>query len=129
MSWAVDVEPSAFAIPSFALQTLLENAIKHGVEPRARGGAVEVRVRVDDGSLRVTVSDDGEGADPATVVEAEGRGLHLLSRRLEALYGSTASLSWNTARGQGFTATVQIPVVESGPAPELQVIQATATRR
>jgi two-component sensor histidine kinase len=126
VTWTVDVDPGAFAIPSFALQTLLENAVKHGVEPRAQGGSVEVIVTARDGCLDVTVSDDGEGADPAEMEGAEGHGLQLLSHRLETLYGDSASLSWATEPGRGFSATVRVPAVDAGPSPELRVIQATA---
>jgi len=108
--WTVEMDPADATVPPFALQTLVENAIKHGLEPRAEGGTVSIRAAVDGESLVLTVSDDGEGADPEAVAGAVNHGLHLLGRRLESLYGDKASLSWRTAPGEGFTATVRLPV-------------------
>lgn len=110
VEWSIDVEPASVAVPPFALQTLLENAIKHGLEPKPSGGAVRVRAVVEDGALAITVSDDGEGADPAKVAGAASHGLHILGRRLASLYGDRASLSWSTAPGTGFTTTLRLPI-------------------
>ena len=109
VAWVVEVDPADTAVPPFALHTLVENAIRHGLEPRAEGGVVSIRAAVEDASLVLTVSDDGEGAVPDTVAEARDHGLHLLQRRLASLYGDDASLSWHTAPGQGFTATIRLP--------------------
>jgi two-component sensor histidine kinase len=124
VSWTVDVDPSSVAIPAFALQTLLENAIKHGIEPRAEGGKVAIQVTSENGVLAVTVSDDGEGAEPERVRAAEGHGLQLLEQRLEALYGEAASLAWETDEGEGFTASIRLPAQPPGSVPELGVIHA-----
>jgi len=59
VAWSVDVDPGEVAIPSFALQTLVENAIKHGLEPKPEGGTVQIDIGVRDGVLEVVVSDDG----------------------------------------------------------------------
>lgn len=114
--WEVEVEPSEVLVPAFALQTLLDNAVRHGLETKSEGGSVTVGVAARDGTLRLEVVDDGEGADPETVSGATGHGLHLLARRLEALYGDDASLSWTTAPGRGFTAEVRFPARSPGSA-------------
>jgi two-component sensor histidine kinase len=110
VAWSVETEPADATVPPFALHTLVENAIKHGLEPRAEGGTVSIRAAVEGASLVLTVADDGEGADPEAVALARDHGLHLLGRRLASLYGDQASLSWRTAPGEGFTATVRLPV-------------------
>lgn len=107
--WQVEVDPERVMVPAFALQTLLDNAVRHGLETRPEGGTVTVRAVRSGATLELTVSDDGEGADPAAVEAAAGHGLQLLARRLGALYGDDASLRWTTAPGEGFTAKVCFP--------------------
>jgi two-component sensor histidine kinase len=117
VEWSVDAEPASVAVPPFALQTLLENAIKHGLEPKPEGGTVGIRALVEDGALTIAVSDDGEGSDPQKVAGAVNHGLEILGRRLASLYGEDASLSWSTAPGAGFTATLRIPAQTPPPIP------------
>jgi LytS/YehU family sensor histidine kinase len=111
-----DVAPGldALAVPSFSIQILVENAIRHGVATRPEGGTVTIRVAREDRHLAVTIEDDGPGAEVADVEQADGRGLGLLARRLDILYGRDGALEWRTAPGRGFAVRVRIPV----PAPE-----------
>lgn len=120
--WVVDVDAGQVAIPSFSLQTLVENAIKHGIEPRPEGGLVEIAIRLKGKTLEVVVADDGAGSDASTVQAATGRGLQLLQRRFESLYAADASVSWQTEPGRGFAATLELPVARAGPVPQLDVI-------
>lgn len=109
--WDVEEGLDDHSVPAFGIQTLVENAIKHGLEPAAEGGTITVCVERDGTGLRVTVSDDGAGADgPAAQGQATpGHGLDLLSRRLAALHGADASLRWGAVDGGGFSATVRVP--------------------
>ena len=70
LSYRVDVpaDLATLALPPMLLQPLVENAIKHGLEPKVAGGKVTVSARRDDGLLRLTVADDGRGF-PATGTE------------------------------------------------------------
>jgi hypothetical protein len=106
-----DVAPSleGYGVPALSLQTLLENAIKHGVSPRPEGGAVRVRADIEDGVMVLVVQDDGNGADPQVVAAARDGGLSLLEQRLDAVYGADAGLRWRTAPGEGFAVTVRVP--------------------
>jgi len=108
--WEVEVEPGSVMVPAFALQTLLDNAVRHGLETRPEGGTVRVGAAAHDHLLTLTVADDGQGARPEVVAMASGHGLQLLARRLAALYGDAASVSWTTSPGEGFTATVRFPL-------------------
>jgi sensor histidine kinase YesM len=119
VAWAVEVDPDSVAVPPFALQTLLENAIKHGLEPSPAGGTVGIRAAVEGGTLSITVTDDGRGADPRNVAGAVNHGLEILQRRLASLYGSDASLTWTTAPGRGFTAAFRVPAWAATPQPAL----------
>jgi signal transduction histidine kinase len=84
-------------VPPLSIQSLVENAVKHGVTPRRGGGQVRVTARADEGRLRVEVSDSGPGFDLSAV--APGHGLDNLVERLEALFGAQAHL--NVLRREG----------------------------
>lgn len=60
-----EVAPEEYSIPTFTLQPLVENAVSHGVAPKEAGGVVRIRVALRGGALRVTVTDNGVGMDPA----------------------------------------------------------------
>ena len=86
----VDAAAGAFRIPTMTLQPLVENSLKHGIAGKLEGGRVIVRVRREDGRLRMEVEDDGAGfpRDPR-----EGTGLGNLRRRLETIYAADAALT------------------------------------
>jgi anti-sigma regulatory factor (Ser/Thr protein kinase) len=114
VAWEVDPELEGMAVPAFALQTLLENAIKHGLSPKPEGGRIRVAARRGEGRMILRVEDDGMGADPRQVAATEGSGLRLLERRLAGLYGDAASLSWRTAPGEGFDVELRWPATPAG---------------
>jgi len=105
-----DFTPEALAatLPSFALQTLVENAVRHGAVPRVPATTLRVRAQMDGDELRVSVEDDGMGAEPAAL-EAGGTGLRRLRERLTGLYGASAALDLRTAPGQGLRAELRLP--------------------
>jgi signal transduction histidine kinase len=107
----LDADESALeiAIPPFALQPLVENAIVHAVAPRAAGGSVDVTVRRADGRLRLDVADDGPGAAAAEFAASPRMGLRLLQDRLAALYAGKARLSFESPPGGGFRARLDLP--------------------
>jgi signal transduction histidine kinase len=74
-------------VPSLILQPLVENAIRHGIEPRARPGCIELRAQRQDGTLALTVSDDGAGLNQLEPIK-EGVGLSNTRARLRELYGA-----------------------------------------
>ena len=92
--------------PSMMLQTLVENAIKHGLEPKAEGGRLEIAAEVVDGELFVHVIDTGVGFMP----KGEGGvGLTNVRERLQALYGERAELIIAVPPGGGTRATIRVP--------------------
>jgi two-component system, LytTR family, sensor kinase len=95
-------------VPAFAVQTLVENAVRHGVGPRVEATAISVRARCEGDRLVLTVRDTGAGASPEAL--HSGTGLGRLRDRLAALYGDAARLELTTAPGDGFVATVTVPV-------------------
>ncbi len=99
--------------PSMMLQTLVENAIKHGLEPKPEGGLLEIGAEVADGQLAVHVRDTGVGFVP----KAEGGvGLANVRERLKALYNGRAELIITVPPAGGTCATIKVPY-EIAPAP------------
>ena len=92
--------------PPMMLQTLIENAIKHGLEPKIAGGTILVRARVDGATLVVDVCDDGVGID---LHADEGVGLANIRERLQLLYGAQAELVIEAPISGGACASVRIP--------------------
>jgi len=99
--------------PSMMLQTLVENAIKHGLEPKPEGGRLEIGAEIVDGQLAVHVTDNGCGFMP----KAEGGvGLANVRERLKALYNGRAELIIGVPPGGGTSATIKVPY-EIAPSP------------
>jgi len=97
------------AVPSFALQHLVENAIRHGIARRSDASRVELRAHREDDALIVTVADDGPGVDAYAADAVTGHGIDNTRERLRALYGARASLSLDRAPGGGAIATLRVP--------------------
>jgi sensor histidine kinase YesM len=109
-----DVEPGVLsaAVPSFAVQHLVENALRHGIAKRTDAGRVVVSARRDGDSLEVTVSDDGAGLAPGAAAQ-KGRGLDNTRERLRTLYlEDGASLEVLPGRDRGAVARLRIPYRE-----------------
>jgi sensor histidine kinase YesM len=106
-------------VPNLMLQPLVENAIRHGIGPRATGGRIEVRVtRVGD-MLRIRVHDDGVGTPAEAMPVREGTGIGNTRARLGHLYGARHRFEIGGAPGAGFTVLAELPFrigVESGAA-------------
>jgi len=98
--------------PSMMLQTLVENAIKHGLEPKTGGGTVWILARQVDTAVAVTVADDGRGF----TAEGGGTGVGLrnVRERLRLAYGSAASFSIVANFPSGVAATITVPNTVGG---------------
>jgi LytS/YehU family sensor histidine kinase len=92
--------------PPMMLQTLIENSIKHGLEPKIEGGTVTVRAFVEGATLNVEVCDDGVGIDPTA---DDGVGLANIRERLQLLYGAQAELVIAMPSSGGACATIRLP--------------------
>jgi len=95
------------ALPPMMLQTLVENAIKHGLEPRTGGGTMWIRARRNDGEVAVTVADDGDGFNAKT--SGTGIGLKNVRERLRLGFGGKASLAVVANFPAGVAATITVP--------------------
>jgi len=92
--------------PSMMLQTLVENAIKHGLEPKTDGGRLEIGAAIVDGQLTVHVQDTGVGFLPRG---EGGVGLANIRDRLKALYRDRAELIIGVPATGGTCATIKVP--------------------
>jgi LytS/YehU family sensor histidine kinase len=97
-------------VPSMIVLTLVENAIKHGIEPSLRGGDVMVSAEVLDATIRVRVQDSGVGMGAAG---GSGTGLDNVRRRLQLAYGAGAGLALHDA-DPGLVADITIPLQAPG---------------
>lgn len=106
----LDVRPEALdvEVPALVLQPLVENAVLHGIAPNPKGGTVQVTAGLKNGSLELSVADDGPGAESASA-DGPGIGLQSLRQRLDALYGDRASVRIETAPGAGYRVTLTLP--------------------
>lgn len=105
------------AVPSFALQHLVENAIRHGIARHPDAGLLLINAERADDLLRITVIDDGVGIDPAVAIPP-GHGIENTRERLQALYGEKASLEIERRSAEGGTiATLTLPYRELLPEP------------
>jgi hypothetical protein len=100
------------AFPPMMLQSMVENAIKHGLECKAEGGTLNIVAEVASGKLRVIVSDDGVGFG---VMPSDGTGLGLptIRERLKLLHGDQAQLSIAPNSPSGVIATIEVPYTVS----------------
>jgi sensor histidine kinase YesM len=95
--------------PPNLLISLVENAIKHGIEPSPDGGSVTLSASRSTGSVIVSVTDTGCGASSGTATSGQGVGLSNVRERLEALYGGRARFSLEPAPPRGMRATLCLP--------------------
>jgi sensor histidine kinase YesM len=97
--------------PPNLLISLVENSIKHGLEPTVQGGRIDVAAAANDDSLIVRVTDTGNGVGNGESPAAGlGVGLSNIRERLAALYGGRASFTLASAAGGGATATITLPL-------------------
>ena len=92
--------------PPMMLQTLIENAIKHGLEPKIAGGRIDVSAAVADGALQVNVRDNGVGFN---MHADEGVGLANIRERLRLLYDNRAELLIEAPLDGGAIAAIRVP--------------------
>jgi two-component system LytT family sensor kinase len=117
----IAAETLAVVVPSMLLQPLLENSIKHGLEPRIDGGTVTLRSRItQEGLLQVEVEDDGVGMEPgrasAGVIVRPGTGIGMknVRERMKVLYGDAAEVEIESRPGRGTKIVLKMPVMEGG---------------
>ena len=109
-------ETLATVIPFLSVQPIVENAVRHGLEPGERGGGIRIEARDDATHTEVLVEDDGVGMDPEalrTLLNTEADGAHVGIRnvdlRLRQLYGPAGGLVVETNTGAGTLVRMRVP--------------------
>ncbi|MBK8250753.1 MAG: histidine kinase [Gemmatimonadetes bacterium] len=105
----VSHEVQGCEVPAFALQTLVENAVRHGAGPRVEPTTLTIRASRDGRELVLAVMDDGAGTTTAQLASSTGTGLRRLRQRLDVLHGAAATLEV-LPLDRGVQATLRLPV-------------------
>jgi two-component system LytT family sensor kinase len=110
-----DLDPRTLdvLVPSILLQPLIENSIKHGLEPRIHGGTITLRSRMQGDNVVVEVEDDGVGIvlKPPSALQRNGPGIGMknVQERLEVLYGNRARFTVVSRPGRGTLVSIELP--------------------
>lgn len=112
---SVDPRVDRALVPHLMLQPLVENAVRHGIGPKAGPGTVRIEAGLDRDVVRLSVVDDGVGPSVAARSRGAGVGLSNVRARLGRLYGDRASLECGARPGGGFAALVRLPLRTDGP--------------
>ncbi|HLA94843.1 MAG TPA: histidine kinase, partial [Pyrinomonadaceae bacterium] len=111
----MDIAPDTLdaSVPNMILQPLVENAIKHGISPRATGGRIDIEAIRHNGHLQITVKDDGLGITGDVADISEGVGLSNTKRRLKHLYGEDHQFDFQSNLDGGVKVNLKIPYREA----------------
>jgi LytS/YehU family sensor histidine kinase len=113
LDWTIDVRETALQrqVPYMLVQTLVENAVKHGIGQRRAGGTIRVEASVEDeeAPLRLQVANPGALGEAAGAERGRGTGLENARERLRLLFGEEAALTLEQSGPETVTATAQIP--------------------
>ena len=110
-----DIDPATLdvLVPSILLQPLIENSIKHGLEPRINGGTVTLSSRMKGDRVMIEVADDGVGMvqQPESALKRTGNGIGMknVRERLEVLYGPEAYFTVVSNPGRGTRVSIELP--------------------
>ncbi|HVE72125.1 MAG TPA: ATP-binding protein, partial [Thermoanaerobaculia bacterium] len=109
LQYTMNVDPSALGVrcPPTTLLTLVENAVRHGIDPSEEGGRIDIDIKVSGGRCIVRVADTGAGLHDSA--NGLGTGLTTLRERLRLIFGDAASLHLRSAEPRGVVVEVEMP--------------------
>lgn len=114
VNWNIKPDTLDAQVPNLLLQPLIENAIRHGIAPKATGGTIEINAERNGSQIKLSVQDDGLGINfPAEINIKEGIGLKSVRTRLQHLYDGAHKFTLKqSSRGQGLCVELIIPFRE-----------------
>lgn len=113
VEWHVAPGLETLRCPSLTVLTLIENAVRHGIDPSEQGGTVAIDIRVDGGACRVRITDDGVGLSHPS--QSLGTGLAALRERLQLAFGPSVHVALKSVEPRGVVAEVSFPAQRSAP--------------
>ena len=105
---SLDAGLESISLPPMLVQPLVENAIRHGIDPLEQGGQIAVTAAMRDGDLIIEVCDTGAGPDSRHATHGTGTGLRNVRERLRALYGDDAELTLSPNEPAGWVSRITI---------------------
>lgn len=114
VDWRVEPAVLDAMVPPLLLQPLVENAVRHGIQRRARAGLVRIGGQAREDTLELWVDDDGPGPGPETR-EGSGLGLASAQQRVTRLFGDRASVELRPGPEGGASARVRLPLTRVAP--------------
>lgn len=110
LDWRIDVPETTrhLPFPPMLLQPLVENAVRHGIEPKLGGGEIRISAALGQDCLSIEVSDNGMGLN----ANGKGTGLTNIDARLASLFGNAGRLALNNNADAGITAKLSLPITE-----------------
>jgi hypothetical protein len=114
LQYAIDADAATLELrcPPTTLLTLVENAVRHGIDPSERGGRIDVATRLRDGACEVRVADSGVGLQRPG--DGLGTGLATLRERLRLVFGEAATVRLVAGQPHGVVVTLDFPSVPAG---------------
>jgi sensor histidine kinase YesM len=108
LSYDIQSEPylDKITFPSLLIQPIVENAIKHGLEPKVAGGSIKISVQIKGKQLKWKIADTGVGISNESSL---GIGLGNVMDRMDILYGSDAELTIEENEPSGTKVTIEVP--------------------
>ncbi len=113
-------------VPTFVLQPLAENSVRHGLEPRSAPGTVTISARRDGDTLHLVVADDGVGLAAGQDASRRGIGLANTEARLHALHGAAAKLELHTPAEGGLRVEITLPFKTAAVEPQMDTDEHTS---
>ncbi len=112
LEYTIDIDSSLNDVPlqPLLVQPLVENAIKHGIDPMEDGGTIHITTRANGPYVEIEIADTGGGPDTSTPTAGSGTGLMNVRKRLATLYGDTAQLVLSENSPRGMIACIKVPV-------------------
>ncbi len=107
----IDVPPGleSASLPPLILQSLVENAIQHGLEPKAEGGQIKIKAEISDGHLVIIVADTGIGFSPKSATSGGGVGISNIRERLAAMFDKRGQLIITPNAPCGTQVRIELP--------------------